>query len=163
MQVYFIRHGIAVERQEGIDERERWLTDKGIKRTQKVAKRLAESDCQFDCILTSPLVRAKQTAEILQEAKLGKQVSEFDALAPGGNISAWIQWLSQSEGENAQSIALVGHEPDLGHWAEQIIWGQVQDKLVLKKAGVIGISVENRVSPLGQGTMFLLVPPKFLL
>ncbi|WP_071517578.1 phosphohistidine phosphatase SixA [Geitlerinema sp. PCC 9228] len=163
MQVYFIRHGIAVERQPGIDENERWLTDKGIKRTQKVAKRLAESDCQFDCILTSPLVRAKQTAEILQEAKLGKPMLEFAPLAPGGNISAWIQWLSEEEGKDVQSIALVGHEPDLGHWAEQIIWGQVQDKLVLKKAGVIGVSVENRVSPLGQGTMFLLVPPKFLL
>lgn len=163
MQVYFIRHGIAVERQEGIEESERWLTDKGMKRTQKVAKRLADSDCQFDCILTSPLVRAKQTAEILQQAKLSKQVLELESLAPGGNISAWIQWLSQSEGKNVQSMALVGHEPDLVHWAEQIIWGQIQNKLELKKAGVIGISVENRVSPLGEGTMFLLVPPKFLL
>jgi phosphohistidine phosphatase len=56
----------------------------------------------------------------------------------------------------------VGHQPDLTDWAEQLIWGEIREKLILKKAGIIGLSVPPLASPLGQCQLFLLTSPKWL-
>jgi phosphohistidine phosphatase len=168
MELYLIRHGIAEEQREDIKDEERKLTKEGKQKTEKVAKRLAELDLKFDFILTSPLVRASQTAEILIKARLGDKLEESTHLAPGGDISAWIaDWLEPNTQSSKISpetkLALVGHEPDLGNWAELLMWGKTKGSIVLKKAGTIGIKLPEKATPLGNSQMFLLTPPKYLL
>ena len=165
MELYLIRHGIAALREDYTNDEERPLTDKGRQKTAKVAKQLYDRGLRFDLILTSPLVRAKETAAILQDAGLASKVEEFAALAPDGDIYTWVDWLEKC-GKKAFSdkgLALVGHQPDLGNWAETLVWGNAQEKLILKKAGVIGIKVPDTQSPIAQSELFLLTSPKWLL
>ena len=162
MEVYLIRHGIAAERGTYANDDERPLIDKGRTKTKKVAQSLKEVGVSFDAILTSPLVRAKQTADILFEAGLSSQVEFFSALSPGGNIQDFVTWQCQKKYRN-KSVALVGHQPDLGMWAEILVWGTAQGKIIVKKAGLIGIkftSIDNNL--IGNGELFLLSSPKFL-
>ncbi|MCW6037778.1 phosphohistidine phosphatase SixA [Spirulina subsalsa FACHB-351] len=161
MDIYLIRHGIAGDRTLYRTDEERPLTDLGIKKTRKVAQRIQAVGIQFDLILTSPLLRAKQTAELLQQAGLSQQIQAFAPLAPEGNINLWVNWYGVNS--HYQAIALVGHQPDLGNWAEQIVWGSQQEKLIVKKAGIIGVHLPSTGSPLGQGELFGLIPPKWFL
>ncbi|AFZ19604.1 phosphohistidine phosphatase SixA [Allocoleopsis franciscana] len=165
MELYLIRHGIAAVREDYTNDEERPLTDKGRQKTAQVAKQLHDRGLRFDVILSSPLVRAKETAVILQKAGLGCNIEEFTPLAPDGDIEAWISWLKQrwQTDTSDKSLALVGHQPDLGNWAETLVWGNAQEKLILKKAGVIGIKVPDTQSPIAQSELFLLTSPKWLL
>ncbi|OUL37083.1 phosphohistidine phosphatase SixA [Nostoc sp. T09] len=164
MELYLIRHGIAEERAAEIKDEERVLTKEGRQKTKKVAQRLVQLDLHFDLIVTSPLVRARQTAEILVEAGLSSQMEECHYLAPGGNIKIWLKnWLEPRNYAQNTQIALVGHEPDLSQWAEILLWGEAKASLVLKKAGMIGIKLPEIGSPLGRSQMFWLTPPKYLL
>ncbi len=176
-EVYFIRHGIAEVRTEEKNDEARSLTRKGVAKTQSIAQRLGDLGLQFDTLLTSPWVRAQQTAEILQAAGLASQVQEFLPLCPGGNLADWLIWLEQwqfacthanytdAEQKNLvhTSVALVGHEPDLSQWAQQLVCGQCQDNWTLKKAGIIGLQVPAASRAMGQSQLFWLSPPRFLL
>ncbi|NBD15390.1 MAG: phosphohistidine phosphatase SixA [Cyanobacteria bacterium] len=164
--VYLIRHGIAVDRAPSQPDETRALTAEGQKKTKKVAQQMQAVGVTFDLILTSPLVRAMQTAEILRDVGLTQTLETFPPLAPGGNIKDWVQWWQhwQTEGSHhSGTLALVGHQPDLGNWAESLVWGKTQQKLVVKKAGVIGLNCPDDQSPLGQSELFLLTSPKWLL
>lgn len=165
MELYLIRHGIAALREDYAKDEERPLTDKGREKTAKVAKQLYKQNLSFDLILTSPLVRARETADILQDAGLASQVEEFTALAPDGDIQDWIRWLKKRypNGCSKLCLALVGHQPDLGNWAETLVWGSAHEKLVVKKAGIIGLDIRDPNFPIGQSELFLLTSPKWLL
>lgn len=163
-EIYLIRHGIAAEGTEFANDAERPLTETGCQKTLKVAQRLQQIGVQFDLILTSPLVRARQTAEILQEVKLSPKVEEFTPLSPAGNLQDWVNWWSNSRYNKSESrLALVGHQPNLGNWAEILVWGTSQGKLAVKKAGVVGVMLPETTAPIGRGELLLLVPPKWLL
>jgi len=109
-------------------------------------------------------VRARETAELLQAAGLSDRIEPCDPLAPGGELAAWTDWWQQwlSEAQTPY-LALVGHQPDLGAWAEALVWGGDRQKLTVKKAGTIGIQLPDSAAPMGQGTLFLLAPPKWVL
>ncbi len=174
LKLFLIRHGIAADRTGYIHDAERPLTTNGKIRTHQVATRLRDLEIQFDLILTSPLLRARQTADILVDAgcvaktMAGEPYSyflqRFSALAPGGAIEHWFEWLERWQPDLPQaSLALVGHQPDLGHWAEMLLWNAIGDRLILKKAGIIGIEIANPAQPLQQSRLFLLTSPKWLL
>jgi phosphohistidine phosphatase len=164
MELYLIRHGIAEDKGLGIKDEERSLTKEGRQKTEKVAKQLVKLGLSFDLILTSPLVRARQTAEILIAEKLSSQLEESSYLTPDGEISTWLKdWLKPRKYSQNTQLALVGHEPGLSNWAETLLWGEVKASLVLKKAGMIGIKLPETGSPLGRSQMFWLTPPKYLL
>ncbi len=164
MELYLIRHGIAEDKGLGIKDEERSLTKEGRQKTEKVAQQLVKLGLNFDLILTSPLVRARQTAEILIAEKLSSQSEESSHLAPGGQISSWLKdWLEPRNYSQNTQLALIGHEPDLTIWAEILLWGEVKGSLVLRKAGMIGIKLPETGSPLGRSQMFWLTPPKYLL
>jgi phosphohistidine phosphatase len=165
MELYLIRHGIAALREDYANDEDRPLTNKGREKTAKVAKQLHERGLRFDLILTSPLVRARETAAILQDAGLASNVEEFIALTPDGDIYAWISWLEERshKATRDKGLALVGHQPDLGNWAETLVWGYAKEKLVLKKAGVIGINIPDTGSPIGKSELFLLTSPKWVI
>lgn len=164
MELYLIRHGIAEERQPDIEDEARSLTKEGRQKTQKVAQKIKQLGIKFDVIVSSPLVRAYQTAEILIETGLSNELEKSTHLAPNGHISSWLNyWLEPKNYPEKAQIALVGHEPDLSHWAEILLWREAKDSLVLKKAGMIGIKLPEIGSPLGRSQMFWLTPPKYLL
>ncbi len=147
-----------------IKDEDRPLTDIGQQKTQKVAQRLKEITINFDIILTSPLLRARQTAIILENAGLTNKLAEFSPLSPGGSLQLWLDWWHNSDYHNQQStIAVVGHQPNLGNWAEMLLWGSSQGSLVVKKAGMIGITLPLSINPIGHSKLFLLTPPKFFL
>ena len=111
MELYLIRHGIAAERGTYGNDADRPLTDKGRQKTQKVAQSLYDSGLRLNLILTSPLTRALETAEILQNVGLTQQVEESSHLAPGGNIQDWLSWLSKWRNSSPEKyLALVGHK-----------------------------------------------------
>lgn len=162
--LYIIRHGIAADRQAYASDADRPLTDKGQRKTRKIAKQLKQFDIRFDLIQTSPLLRARQTAKILQDVGLGKTLEPSSHLAPEGSIHAWVDWLDTwRNGEDPQTLAIVGHQPNLGNWAEMLLWGNAKDSLEVKKASVIGLHLPPTGSPIGTSTMFWFAPPKFLL
>lgn len=163
MELYLIRHGIAEERGEYRQDEERPLTETGQEKTKKVAQRLLEIGIHFDLILSSPLVRAQQTAEILKEVGLSEKILRFPDLKPGGKLENWVNWWQESGYNNDHNkLALVGHQPDLGNWTELLVWGKVASKLIVKKAGVIGLKLPLKITPLGNSELFLLTAPKWL-
>ncbi|MEL6136809.1 MAG: phosphohistidine phosphatase SixA [Cyanobacteria bacterium J06628_6] len=162
--VYLIRHGIAAERGLYDQDADRPLTERGVEKTTQVAQRLRRLNLQLALTLASPLVRARQTAEILQNVGITPAIEVFDALAPDGDIRHWLAWLACWQPQNpARSVALVGHQPDLTQWAQQLVGTTDDARWQLKKAGVIGLQVPNAEDALGQSLLFLLVPPRFLL
>lgn len=163
LQLYLIRHGIAVERAKASEDSQRPLTPQGREKTQRVAQRLRQLDLQVELLLTSPLVRARQTAEILLAAGLAPHLEVAISLAPMGSFSQWLTWLGNWRQAGHGSLALVGHQPDLTQWAELLLWGEARSALSLKKAGIIGITLPAAESPIGSSQLFWLAPPKLLL
>jgi phosphohistidine phosphatase len=163
IDLYIIRHGLAGEHGTYANDAERPLTEEGRRKTRQVAKRLREFGLHFDLLLTSPLVRAQQTAEILEDVGLTAQLQQADFLAPGGSIAAWVNWLVAWQPPEKASLAIVGHEPDLSTWAEQLLWGEVRGVLELKKTGVIGLKLLDHSAPIAHSVLFWLTPPRFLL
>jgi phosphohistidine phosphatase len=163
MDLYLIRHGLAGESGTYTNDAERPLTEEGKKKTRQVAKRLSDLGLSFDLLLTSPLTRAYQTAEILLQVGLSQTLEEANFLAPTGDIQTWIDWLIAWQPDQRERLALVGHEPLLSTWAEILMWGEAKGAIELKKAGIIGLSLPDNGSPVGRSTLFWLTPPRMLL
>ncbi|MFB2837134.1 phosphohistidine phosphatase SixA [Floridanema evergladense] len=162
VKLYLVRHGIAAEREEYTEDALRPLTSEGKQKTKQVAQQLFKLGLRFDLILTSPLVRARQTADILKAIGLSSQLEESTHLTPEGDIYSWLTWWEEWH-QDVNSLALVGHEPNLGEWTEILVWGEAKGNLVVKKAGVIGVQLPKDGSPVGRSLLFWLTPPKFLL
>ncbi len=163
MQLYMIRHGIAADPAAYAHDADRPLTPEGDRKTAKVAKQLHKMQIHFDLILTSPLLRAQQTAKILQEAGLSTKIEASHHLAPAGEIKDWLHWRESWKEQGGKSLAIVGHQPNLGHWAEILLWGKTADALVVKKAGIIGLTLPDLGSPIARSQLFWFTSPKLLL
>jgi phosphohistidine phosphatase len=162
--LYLIRHGIAAERGTYADDRDRPLTAKGRDRTERVAQRLSQLGIGFDLLLSSPLVRAYETAEILVYQGLAPYFTRHDALAPGGDLADWLTWLGDWQVNQPEStVAIVGHEPDLSAWAQQLVIGSTSGNWRLKKAGIIGLTLPAADQALGSSELFWFTPPRLLL
>lgn len=163
MELFLIRHGIAVERGIYAEDCDRPLTDKGHHRTRRVAERLDQLGLHFDLILTSPFVRASQTADILYQVGLGDALETSALLEPDCPIEPWLAWLESWPQRRGGCLALVGHEPNWSEWTAQLISGEPWGSLRVKKAGVVGLSLPELASPLGNSELFWLAPPRLLL
>jgi len=143
MNLYIIRHAIAVD--EGAPEYEdsqRPLTDKGKKKMRQIAKGLHTLGVGFDLILSSPYVRAKETAEILAEVfKMKKKIELSENLIPMGDPDLLIAELNEKY--SVDSIALVGHEPQLTHLIGLLVSESAGADITLKKGGVCSLSVDD--------------------
>ena len=162
-ELYLIRHGIAAERGTYANDGDRPLTAQGDAKTHRVATRLKHLGLKFEALLTSPLVRACQTADILIDHGLSPTIEVCDALAPAGDLATWLPWLTMWQRTGKTQLALVGHEPDLSQWAQLLVEGQINDRWILKKAGIIGLRVPKAESARGNSYLIWLSPPKFLL
>lgn len=157
-EIYLVRHGIAAERgKEWPDDSKRPLTHKGRARLREIAAGLKTHEVELDLILSSPLVRARQTADLLRDG-LGVEapVEETTALAPGGAPAALLDVLRR---KNVPRVALVGHEPDLGQLAAFLIGARAP--LVFRKGGVCRIDFE-KLPPAPPGHLVWFALPKML-
>lgn len=158
-EIYLVRHAIAAERGEDWpDDDKRPLTARGVARFKESVTGLARLDVAVDEIFTSPLVRAKQTAELLAAGLPGKpSVKVLDALSPGHAPGSVLAQLAKAA--KRRRIALVGHEPGLGELAAHLIGAG--RALPFKKGGVCRIDVESLTSRRA-GALSWFVTPKVL-
>jgi phosphohistidine phosphatase len=158
--LYLVRHAIAAERGPNYpDDRERPLTSEGIARFKRVVDGLKEFDVKPEIVLTSPLVRAMHTAELLVAGIGGKpRVETLEALAPGGRMAQVLEAIAKFS-KRSHHIALVGHEPDLGELAARLL--RARSTIEIKKGAVCCIELDGAM-PTGPGTLKWLLPPRAL-
>ena len=145
MNLYLMRHGLAVERgTPGYDnDGERPLTPKGERKVRRVAEALLQMEVVFEVILSSPLVRARQTAEaLLAEVKAPEKLQLTEHLAPGGRAKELVKLIQELPGP-PQNVLLVGHEPDLGQFASLLLSGGEAMSIPFKKGGVARLTVDR--------------------
>jgi phosphohistidine phosphatase len=158
-ELYLIRHAVAEDRSDRWpDDTKRPLTAKGAARMRKAARGLVRLGVKFDVVLTSPLVRTRQTAEIVASSfDLRPPIVSVDALAPEGTYADVLADL-QRQGRRSR-LALVGHEPSIGELAARLAGSRRAFKF--KKGAVCRIDVES-MPPAGPGTLRWFVPPGLL-
>ncbi len=121
MKLYVVRHGAADDLAPSMQDFDRALTEKGRKRTREVGKTLRHASAVPRVVLSSPLVRALQTAEILQSSfDPDRPVIARRELAPGGDLRALAVELASS---GASDAMIVGHEPDLSDFVYALLGG----------------------------------------
>jgi phosphohistidine phosphatase len=158
MKLLIIRHGPAGDRAEweaeGHDDRLRPLTLQGKKEMHRVAEGLTTLVSKIDLLATSPLVRAVQTAEIVA-SQYDCEPATVEALAPGEDLDEVVKWL---RGQRGETVAVVGHEPDLSTLACYLLAGKPSSFLTLKKSGSCLLDLGDSPGPGPARLEWLLVP-----
>lgn len=142
MDILLVRHAIAVDRSQALEDADRPLTPRGGKRFRKSVRGLAQLDLRLDHVLHSPWLRAAQTAELMQPLVRGElEPTPHLADAPGPALLERIASFPA-----AARIALVGHEPWLGTLLSLLLTGSMvhADNLAFKKGGVAWVQGEPR-------------------
>lgn len=158
-ELYLVRHAIAAERgDEWPDDTKRPLTVRGISRFKDAVRGLRHLDVALDEIWTSPLVRARQTADLLAAGLGGKPVVKvLETLAPGHAPAAVLAQLAKAS--RGGRLALVGHEPGLGELAAHLIGAARALEFRKGGAGRIDVGALNGKRP---GSLVWFLPPKML-
>jgi phosphohistidine phosphatase len=144
MNLYILRHGIAVEHGAAgyEDDDQRPLTGKGERKVWMIAEAMKALEISFDSILSSPLVRARQTAEIVAEAfKAKKRMELTDTLSPQESAKLLIEYLGEQGA--VDDVLLVGHEPFLSRLISLLISGDSESSILLKKGGFCKLSIQE--------------------
>lgn len=163
MKIYLVRHGIAGDHIFGAPnaDAQRRLTAEGKSETKDVAFGLKRIGINPKLIITSPLVRAKETAEIFHKV-LGvkEELIITEALAPGSTANAVYKMLKQIlKVHFVDEIMLAGHEPDMGYLAGNLLSQGSEMDIPFKKSAVCRIDVSD-VPPTQPGTLKWFVTPK---
>ena len=161
MQLYIVRHGIAIDREDSKSppEDERYLTEEGMEKAKQVAKGVAALGISADLLVSSPYVRAMQTAEIFAGAlEYAKQkISKSEGLLPGAEPGAFFRELAKQK--DASSVFCFGHAPHVDELLATAV-GVKHPITEMKKAGVALVELK-RVSP-PSGQLIWLITPKLL-
>jgi phosphohistidine phosphatase len=150
MKLCFLRHGEADWPNWTKPDDERPLTERGRKELKRVAKFLERLKFMPDSILTSPLPRASQTAEIVGQ-RLGIELQVEPALAHGFNLERLRRLLAKRD---AECVMVVGHEPEFSEVIGKLSGGKIK----ISKAGVVLLEINRACT---SGTLLWLFPPKF--
>jgi phosphohistidine phosphatase len=158
-ELYLIRHGLAADRGESYpDDTKRPLTSRGIQRMKRAGKSLVALDVAFDVILTSPLVRTRQTAEALASSfRELPPIVNVPSLAPGGTHNAIVDDLAKQS--RRKRIAIVGHEPGIGELAARLTG--LRKPIEFKKGAICRIDV-TALPPTGNGQLKWFLTPRIL-
>jgi phosphohistidine phosphatase len=158
-ELYVIRHGLAEERSEAWpDDNKRPLTPDGVSRMRKAVRGLAHLGVTIDIVLTSPLVRTRQTAELVAGGLEPRpSLINIDSLAPDGSYAAIIADLEKHG--RRQRIALVGHEPSIGELSARLIGSR--HALEFKKGAICRIDLDE-LPPVSPGDLRWMLTPKIL-
>jgi phosphohistidine phosphatase len=161
MLIHIFRHGIAIDRAdpECPEEAERFLTDKGVRRTKLAARGLARLGVSAELMLTSPFVRAKQTAEIAQKALKLKDVElrETESLHWDADPALLRDELAALGG--VDEVLCTGHAPHLDLFVASMV-GTPMPVTELKKAGFVTLATE--FTDPGDAIIHALYPPRAL-
>ncbi len=155
--LYFVRHAAAEDARPGLPDAERTLTPDGIRKFRRAARGIVRvvADTPPRTIFTSPLVRARQTAELLVEAfhqaQLKIELRGLPALGPSGSIAKFMKET------RAQNALAVGHEPLLSTWIGQLCFATPGD-LELKKGALAAVELTTS----DRGRLLYLLPPAVL-
>lgn len=163
MELFILRHGIAADKDDARykKDEDRPLTEEGHKKTLRIARRMKELGLSFDLVLSSPLARARQTAEITASVLGCKNKLKFSPhLAPAGDKGALVRQLNGQKPRPKRAL-LVGHEPYLSELTSTLLVGKPGISIDLKKGGLCKLEVKTL--RYGQcATLEFLVPPKVM-
>lgn len=157
--LYVVRHAIAADPGPSYPtDASRPLTEEGMDRWRAQVRGLRGLDVSVDAILTSPLIRCRQTAEILGDGLDGRPgVEVLDALRPGGRLEDVLDGIAAFRAKDA--LALVGHEPSIGAIAAALIGAPVP--IPFKKGAVCRVDVPA-FPPRSAGTLIWMLPPRVM-
>lgn len=146
MEILIVRHGIAEDRahfaRRGLSDELRPLTKQGSERMRQGARGLAKLVDGIDLLAASPLTRAQQTAEILEQSFQPGPLVELPELAPGNGPTIITAWLAAQE--PTETLCLVGHEPDLSQLVAWLVCGRSEGFLELKKGAACLLGCHGR-------------------
>ena len=138
-RLFIIRHAWAEDPGPGIDDHARRLTKKGRRRFESFARRLHAAGMELDVVATSPLVRARETADILADVFETRPPVVVDALAPASDWQALVEWTIE---QDAERVAWVGHMPCVGRLVALSI-GDGSASIRMQKGGVASIRLDD--------------------
>lgn len=139
MKLYIVRHAVAIERSSHFPDDKRYLTPEGRVAFRKIARKVKKKGITPDYILTSPLLRSVQTADILAEAIAFKgPLTVADELAPGFKRKELAKLLTDCS--PAKELVLVGHEPDLSSLIVSLLG--LDGDFTLKKGAVVALKLD---------------------
>ena len=162
MDLYLVRHAIAgvADPSQWPDDRDRPLTPKGVRRFEEAARGLGSLLDPVEVMLSSRFARAWQTAEILTEEAGWPPAVECEGLESGHAPPDVLQALQPYI--RAETVALVGHEPNLGELASYLLTADTTHAHVeFKKGGVARITIDPSLRP-GSATLVWLLAPRIL-
>ncbi|HKV23865.1 MAG TPA: phosphohistidine phosphatase SixA [Candidatus Acidoferrum sp.] len=161
MQLYVVRHGIAIDREDpkSPPDPDRFLTEEGLEKTKRIAESVAVLSSSPDLLLSSPYVRAMQTAEIFASAMdyPRQKIRRSDLLLPGAEPTLFFREIAKDK--QSSTIFIFGHAPHLDELIATAL-GSKHHVTSLKKAGVALLEMK-RVSP-PSGELVWLVTPKLM-
>ena len=144
MMLYIMRHGLAEEPTPKGDDAARKLTEKGTAKIRKAAAGMRAAELAFNMILTSPIVRATQTAEIVATELGGPKPKPVPELSTGASPANALEALIKLK--LPESVLIVGHEPTLSRLASLMLTGSTESVgIKLKQGGVIALEFPDRV------------------
>jgi phosphohistidine phosphatase len=144
MNLYVMRHGLAAEPDSAQYSRDsdRPLTPKGERKLWKITSALEELEISFDWILSSPYLRARQTAEIVAEGLgLLKKLQITETLTPAGSAKKLIETIHQRE-TAPDDVLVVGHEPYLSELISLLVSGERPIAVTMKKGSLCKLTTE---------------------
>lgn len=161
MELVFLRHGVAVDGADWKgDDADRPLTEEGAARTKEVVRGLRAMKIRPDVILSSPLLRARETAEIARKGLLAdakvEVVDELESAASPDRLLTRLADLADKP-----LVLCVGHEPHISTTISAMISGKTAASVEVKKASACAIRFSG-IPKSGAGTLLWLLPPKFL-
>ena len=165
MNLYLLRHGLAADLgSSGLSkDAERPLTPEGERKLGQIAKAMQAIELSFDLILSSPYVRARQTAEIVAAAlKASKALELTDSLTPAGSMKKLVELLNHLH-PAPESVLLVGHEPHLSGLISLLVTGDKASAVVMKKGGLCKLSTNSLKAGRCAALEWLLTPKQMAL
>lgn len=160
MFLYIVRHAYAGQHGDPRypDDDLRPLTKKGRKRFRRLVKKLVRRDFAPSLVATSPLVRCRQTTDVIAERLgLAERVIELDALRPGSQLDELLRWTQEQQ---AEQVAWVGHSPDVERLVAGLI-GAREGAVTFAKGAIAAIEFDAPIGP-GQGELTWFATPKSL-
>jgi len=163
MDLLIIRHAAALDREafarEGRPDEQRPLSQRGVERMRLAARGLTTLALPMERLVSSPAVRAVQTAEFVSPAVEVKTLETESVFAPDAPLDGAVEWLRKQP--RVDGMAVVGHEPTLGQLAECLIAGRPHGNMPMKKAGMALIRFDNAIG-YGNGKLVWALPPAVL-
>src|SRR5262249_1167521 len=158
--LYFLRHGVAADRETwDLSDDERPLTEEGIQKMVQAAKGLKKWKFNPEILISSPLARALQPAQIVRTPlSLSGRIEVEEALRPGGSLAEFLKKIrKRKEG----SFLLVGHEPSMSLWVQTLLGIHGTGTVRLKKGGFCHLGWDPDGSP-SEAELISLLPPRVL-